>query len=580
MKSHKKSRRNKNYTKNKNNNKNKYLSKKNTINYLKGGASKKPSSSASSNPSTFHFPPSSTQPSSTQPGLSFLAHGEKINQSFIVPNGYKILYFAKSGKPLTVIDQIKNYYQHTTNDTYTHIYKEGEIISDTNLIIDPVIANTFLINYMGVLPSLFDFYKDSTKPKFLKPLSDKALPIFNDLSNLQDLDLDKYKKYYEIFKLLLQKYVDEGDDNNTIMQQVYKPISIGTLKNLEKLTMPERKQFSTEYQEHAVNINIQINKACELLVRDKLKENTTLEEFLRLLLINTNFFLPPTTTNVSSILNMLNPGEYKFYNCRNLNEDVKKSMNNGNISTVSRALSIQSPKKPKENIHTTREHLKYFGGVNGKLCVITRFNHLFLRKVAKLIETNSQGIPALSNLSNLINFFVVGAKICKLINRENTFIGITQKSLGYTQENIKLNYKGIEIDLYIPLREIIDPKTKSPQELVKRLSSSFITQELGLIENQNPQKEERPDEIKIVNEIITFQTDYIEVFNNLFILVAEIVMKVKENRGILNTKIPGFNYNFDELLIIPKGDINTFEDLLKKIKINDLHITKTDKNTN
>ena len=573
MNSHKKSRHNKNYTKNKKNIKKigKYLSKKNKINYLKGGASR--------DPSTFLFPP---QP--TQPGLSFIAHGEKINQSFIVPDGYKIIYFAKSGKPLPVIDQIKNYYQHTTDDTYTHIYEEGEIISDTKLIIDPVIANTFLINYMGVLPSLFDFYKDSTKPKFLK--SDKPLPIFNDLSNLQDLDLDKYKKYYEIFKLLLEKYVDEGQDNKNITRQVFKEISIGTIENLERKTMPVKKTFLKEYQEHADNINIQINKACELLVRDKLKENTTLEEFLKLLLINTNFF-PSTTTNVSSILKMLKPGEYKFYNCRNINKEDEEAMKKGNISTLLRTVSIQSPKKLRENIHTTREHLKYFGGVNGKLCVITRFNHLFLRKVAKEIETKSQDNhnpnPALSNLSILISFFLVGAKIYKLIDRrhrerviENTFIGITQKKSSlYSQENIKLNYNDIEIDLYIPLRKIINPNTKLPLELVRKHSSSFITQELGLIKkNLKPQQEEQANDIIIEDEIITFQTDYIEVFNNLFILVAEIVMKVKENRGILDT-----NYNFDELLIIPEGDINTFEDLLKKIKIDDLHITKTNKNT-
>jgi hypothetical protein len=580
MNSHKKSRHNKNYTKNKKNIKKigKYLSKKNKINYLKGGASR--------DPSTFPFPP---QP--TQPGLSFIAHGEKINQSFIVPDGYKIKYFAKSGEPLSVIDQIKNYYQYSIDETYTHSYEEGEIISDSKLLMTPLMGKSKLIKYIGVLPSVYGFYKPRDIPQFISDMNTKQpMPIFNDLLNLKIVsgDEEKYKKYYKVFTILLQDYADKfGESDNSInnsirkinteiSSKVMKPIeSIKTTDNLDKTKPDVVQSFLNEYSTYSENINENIKKNCDLLVKEKLKPNTRYGNFLDLLIIKKNYNEQYNTSNVSSILNMLKPGEYKFYNCRILNEEFTQDINNGHQDSMSRALSIESPITKSVFKHKTREHLKYFGGINSKICVITRFNHLFLRVADSIIKSK---LHDNDHLKKLLTFFKIGARIYKFNNptkaTKNIFIGIKQIVSSYSTANINFDINGIKINLYTPSEDFLEKECS-------KINTKFITNELGLVENAQP---DNASSISIVNKIIRFQTDYIEVFNNLFIVIAEIVKTLREILTKLpdtdedNIKLINLIKKFDELLIIPETGIDTFEDLLNKIKISDLEYSKTHKN--
>jgi hypothetical protein len=350
------------------------------------------------------------------PSLSILSHGGTNAEFFIVPDGYKLTFYAQSGDPLEAIHMVNKYYLGKYDDTYTTIKESGDIVRNVDMSLLPFFQTqeilTSYLPYIGPLPTYKTFRKAIPGVTLID--GDRKHPDFENISHTTDLEI--YKKYYEVYKYLrhyndylgdktemdikqlnfLADFFDTPEDDKEFQMKISNPnydmnkdkdfIKILN-KNKEKEEKLKEQLFyiKTDKTESFINeVQTKINKS-SFLFEPVAKNERALKNLKQIFQIGNNF-------SVINLLNEFKPGEYNFFMCRSYEKDIENSISENTLKgSLVRQSSVENVKKTrrskgqqKEEVHMSSPYYKFFGGINGKIVIIARFIEHIIKKYSKI----------------------------------------------------------------------------------------------------------------------------------------------------------------------------------------------------
>jgi len=453
--------------------------------------------------------------------LSFVSHGEiTMDEYFIVPTGFTINVYTKSGKPLLVSDMITEYYKDQSIDN-KHEFKSGDVIRNVQMILDPFLIKKEyktlkMINYlpyMGPLPTVLSYRKLKSVEK---PINDFTLkyPVF---ANIKDDDA-LYKQYLQVYKYLKKQNnyqrIDEEEYRDNIDKFIGSTLGIDSdelksksssdyidllIKAIQK--NPEKYKDDFYYVENNdKNMNI---------IRNEVNTKNNKNKFLFDPVAKSpashakleKLFADCTNDKISifDVINELKPGTYNFYLCRVFKGPLELEIQRkSRIGLLTRTRSINNSNN--NNKHNSRKSTKKngtgkinksspvftnFGGNNGKIVIIARFFENIIKQYFNIENKNKEAIVKISrnNIGNYNSFeFYHALLLSCTLDYINCSQSITIKDKDIINE-LKLEYP-IGVKKY----SIINPKPTINTKHLQILPSMKISEKLSIKATQNSLK--------------------------------------------------------------------------------------------
>jgi hypothetical protein len=318
--------------------------------------------------------------------MAFLSHGELNENYFIVPENYKVTFFAPTGKELRFSELVKNYYNE--DESFEHLRESGTAVNDITMSFNPFFLEEkwqkekYLkyVDYIGILP-VHDGYDKSFRPSFIPGdiIYMPKFPNFSPPDNITDSQSSKiYRDILKIFYYNYTKYKVQSGMNND------NEISMNNLLNKskrDKLKIIENKQ--AEISRILTDQNKKTNTSQILF--DKVAKNNS-KDLKNLFITSDGTFNTVPVFTVSELLKLLKPGDYNFYMCRvfgsGIKRDVKLNKTRRTLFRQSSSNSTKTKKQKQKIIHETTPYFKNIGGNNGKIAILARFiEHIIIKYI-------------------------------------------------------------------------------------------------------------------------------------------------------------------------------------------------------
>lgn len=418
---------------------------------------------------------------------SFITHGEiPTDEFFIVPKGYTINVFARSGKSLLVNDMISEYYK--TDETHLkHTFNEGDVIRNVKMIREPFF-NTFNIGslnmityipYLGPLPTVVKYRKLLSGEKKLH--SDIfSYPVFYNLSDEENKTSSEiYQKYFTIYTYLYnqnlfylmndeehQKTLNDfisyhSSESNTSTNRYVNAIK----NNYEKYKNEFFNIYNNKTEIDKVINDVNTKNRFSSIIFEKISQSP--ESLVKL---SNMFDKADQYISMLDVINEVKPGTYNFYLCRVFTRDLELNISKNTITgRLTRQTSVnnqnnrrltQKNNKPKSKILSTSPYFTNFGGNNGKFVLIARF---YENIVKKYFESKYRNI-----IAKIFDFELIDKTCQKFAFYHNLFLQCTLLDINCKQSAITTLDMGNKITFRIDDKhcELFDPELNA--ERIKR----------------------------------------------------------------------------------------------------------------
>lgn len=534
------------------------------------------------------------------PSLSFMTHGQ-INDDkyFIVPEGYNLYFYINSGKELSLVAAIQEYYKDDKSE-YINIKSEGDAVKTINLSNFPFFDSEYrktenfisFITYLGILPTVSNYIKLNKKlTNEIGKINNIATryPIFENIKNI-DLteNIDEYKDYLEVYKYL--KYLNNEDveykqEQQTNFYKYYKAKSFIEILNtisMQTTNTPEYEELKNKFKlcknntKELENIKKLVQEKIDksmFLLKPVIKNDTDFEKMKNIFTVNNE------NLSIKDILELIKPGNYHFFLCRVFEKQLKqKIVTNSTIKTLYRQASVENiTKLTKDKPRITIPSHKLFGTINGKILIIARFYEFIIKRYAKpntitlIQKINEITIDGCQTLKALHDYIVT----CSYLNSNCIQLLDTNEEL-MKDLIMHINISGRDICKLLQPKPSLQPSTKKNNK--NKYISSRSTFYSSLKENDKKIKiythfiepipvTETPiaEHIKLKSDtIIELNSLQIHNINNLILIIYVFIRDILLNprfktyiQTILNPEeLSQLNFMFDpnelsKVLLVP-----------------------------